>query len=311
MFRKSLDKVPVVNGIYQLTDMPDAVTSGDGDKYIGYEHVGEAYSGKNKYVIDEEDVKTAEYIANIAGDGVLLDLGCADGRITVPCARLGTRIIAGDISNGMMGILRERAKQNGVSLENVTLCRMNALDIPLEDCSVDCVFVCSVLHLISDPQKVLDGIYRVLKPGGHFITDGSLPGYDPVSAAEYEKENEEFLEIENRIYASYWAELNSMGITANKYSWRFDKEAACRTMFGSCETVRIENGKPYCSLLSDYFLPRFKARGFSDQVDVPQGIHEAVYEKVMAEYRSKYGEKLDTLGFHGVGDDIILICCVK
>ena len=38
MFRISLDNIPVINNIYQLTDDPDLVTSGDGDKFdkVGY-----------------------------------------------------------------------------------------------------------------------------------------------------------------------------------------------------------------------------------------------------------------------------------
>ena len=36
--------VPNFNGIWQLSDAPDAVKSGDDDLYIGYEEIGEAYS---------------------------------------------------------------------------------------------------------------------------------------------------------------------------------------------------------------------------------------------------------------------------
>ena len=35
----------IENNILQLTDSPNLVTTGDGDKYIGYEHIGGAYSG--------------------------------------------------------------------------------------------------------------------------------------------------------------------------------------------------------------------------------------------------------------------------
>lgn len=135
-------------GVWQLSDMPDMVTDGDGDKYIGYEHIGKSYSGACRYLIEERDALFAGEVAGMTGEGVLLDLACGDGCLTVPCAAEGAHIIAGDISNSMLSLLQERAAHLGISLENVTLCRMNALDIPHECESVDTVVADSVPHLI-------------------------------------------------------------------------------------------------------------------------------------------------------------------
>ena len=303
--------INVYNNILQLTDAPDIVTSGEGDKYIGYEYIGEAYSGNRKYAVDEGDALFADYISEKTGNGVFLDLGCGDGCITVPCAKNGTRIIAGDISNAMMKILQERARQNGVSLKNVTLCRMNALDIPIKDESVDCVIANSVLHLISNPQKVLYEIFRVLKPGGRFVCREDAPGKESQFGEEYVKENQEYLQIINGIYGAYWTDLNARGIYAKKYSWRFDRDSACREMFGAVETRVIERGTPYFNRLVDIWLPRFLGRGFSDQVDVPPELHKEVCDKVISECSKEYGTLLDTIGYHGVEDDIVITSYVK
>ena len=303
--------IKVVNNILQLSDAPDVVTLGDGDKYIGYEYIGGAYSGSRKYTIDEGDALFAECISKMTGDGVVLDLGCGDGCITVPCAKNGTRIVAGDISNSMMTILQERARQNGVSLENVTLCRMNALDIPIKDKSVDCVIANSVLHLISNPQKVLNEIYRVLKSGGQFICKEDAPGKTPELGKDYKAENEMYLRIVNEMYFEYWKELNDRGIAAKKYSWRFDRDAACRALFRDVETTKIERNKPYFNRLADFWLPRFLGRGFSDQVDVPADLHKMVCDNVTAKCRGKYGALFDTVGFHGVEDDIVITSYLK
>ena len=303
--------VRVIDNILQLTDAPDIVTSGDGDKYIGYEYIGEAYSGSRKYAIDEGDTLFADYISEKTGNGVFLDLGCGDGCITVPCAKKRHRIIAGDISNAMMKILQERARQNGVSLKNVTLCRMNALDIPIKDDSVDCVIANSVLHLISNPQKVLDEIFRVLKPGGRFVCREDAPGKESQLGEEYVKENQEYLQIINGIYGAYWTELNARGIYAKKYSWRFDRDLACRELFGAVETRVIERGTHYFNRLVDIWLPRFAGRGFSDQVDVPPEVHKEVCHKVVTDFRARYGELFDTIGYHGVEDDIVITSYVK
>ena len=168
--------VPNFDGIWQLSDAPDAVKTGDGDLYIGYEEIGEAYSGNRKYIIEEADGLVAREISELTGNGVFLDLACGDGCLTLPCAQSGTKIIAGDISNKMLGILKDRAQHLSISLDNVTLCRINALNIPIADESADTVAANSVLHLISNPQKVLDEIHRVLKTGGAFVCLDDAPG---------------------------------------------------------------------------------------------------------------------------------------
>ena len=297
----------IENNILQLTDSPNLVTTGDGDKYIGYEHIGGAYSGNRKYVIGERDGIVASYISDIVGDGVFLDLACGDGALTVPCAKCGIRIIAGDISNGMMMILQERAKRNNVSLENVTLCRMNALNLPIEDESVDCVVANSMLHLISNPQKVLDEIYRVLKTGGSFVCLSDAPARkNSIDISEYEKENAEYRRAVGEIYDAYWEELKAYNVYAKRYSWKFDRESACKAMFREVEIKVIERGMPYAERLVDGFLPRFEGRGFSDQVDVPSKIHKVVSDKVVASVREIYGKTFENIAYHVIEEDICI-----
>ena len=99
-----------INGIWQMSSAPDINTEGEGDKYIGYEHIGESYSGNRKYLMEERDCIFAKEISRITGEGIFLDLACGDGCFTVPCAANGTRIIAGDISNTMLGILQKKGR---------------------------------------------------------------------------------------------------------------------------------------------------------------------------------------------------------
>ena len=46
VFSMDLSNVKCINSIFQLSDMPDKVIDGEGDCYIGYEEIGEGYSGK-------------------------------------------------------------------------------------------------------------------------------------------------------------------------------------------------------------------------------------------------------------------------
>lgn len=291
-----------LGGVWQLSDMPDMVVEGDNDKYIGYEHIGENYSGNRKYLIEDKDLSVAKEIAKLTKNGMFLDLACGDGCFTVPVASLGTKVIAGDISNTMLKVLQQKAEANKISLENVTVCRMNALEIPLADESVDTVVANSVLHLISNPEKVINEIYRVLKMGGCFICVDDIPGKEIESTYD----NSQYNTIVNELYSEYWKELDSYGIVPQKYSWRFNRSAYCAGVFESKENIHIERGQYYEIPLRDGFMPRFLARGYSDQVAVPEDKHKLVTEKVVKGLKEKYGEHFDAVAFKGNEEDILL-----
>ncbi len=293
------------NRIWQLSDAPDIVTNGD-EQYIGYEHIDKAYSGERAYLIESRDKIIADECSRITADGVLLDLGCGDGCLTVPLARNGTQIIAGDISNAMLRLLQDKAEHNGVSLDTVTLCRMNALDISLADNSVDCAIANSVLHLISTPETVIREIYRVLKTGGTFLRLDDVPGQQEVTL-----DNATYNDIISFIYTEYWKRLQTHGVTPTKYSWSFDRDAVCKQLFSTqFQTVIPQNGIRETAL-KDGFLPRFAARGFSDQVHVPTVLHETVLNDVLDHCRCMYGNDFDRVVCKEPERDIVITQYVK
>ena len=56
------------------------------------------------------------------------------------------------------------------------------MELPVDDNSVDLVISNCVINLTEDKTKVMDEIYRILKPGGRFIisdivSDKPVPGY--------------------------------------------------------------------------------------------------------------------------------------
>lgn len=300
-------EIPNQNNIWRLTDMPDIVTEGDGDKYIGYEYIGESYSGNRKYLIEERDLLFANEISRLTGDGIFLDLACGDGCFTVPCASFGTKIIAGDISSTMLSILQKKAENNNISLGNVTLCRMNALDIPLEDETVQTVVANSVLHLISNPEKVVKEIYRVLKKGGAFICQDDRPG----ASRDTKFDNEKYNEIVDSIYKYYWDIMMKQGIMPKKYSWKFDRDTLCDNLFEKKTSKLIERGNVYEIPLKDGFLLRFIGRGFSDQVNVPKDLHEEVINNLINEFKQKYGDNFMDIVYKGIEDDILVTIYTK
>ena len=84
-------------------------------------------------------------------------------------ARLGDqgRLITGDFSPAMLEIARRRAAELG--LENVELRVLDALDLDLEDDSVDGVICRFAYMLMADPAKALAETRRVLRPSGRLV----------------------------------------------------------------------------------------------------------------------------------------------
>lgn len=88
-------------------------------------------------------------------DGTTLDVGCGTGIIS---ELYPERDIMGiDISSGMLRHHKGKFKL------------ASADSIPFDDNSFDSVVCRSVLHHLHRPEKALDEIVRVLKPGGRFV----------------------------------------------------------------------------------------------------------------------------------------------
>jgi ubiquinone/menaquinone biosynthesis C-methylase UbiE len=292
------------DGIYQLTDAPYIVKDDSADaKYIGYEDIGEYYSGKSLFFyifIDGKYKKTAEII----GNGTLLHLACGDGLFTVPLVSQGVPVISMDISDKMLSLLYKRAEIAGIDPSRFTVCRANALDIPLIDNSVDAAIANSMLHLISTPEIVVKDIHRVLKTGGKLITFEDRPNVNPFknndNLTEEEKaENKKADEFNSFIYGRYFNILkDEYNIFPKRYSWKFDREKVCTDIFSNKIIYTVENKREKeKNIFKDTSFYRMGGKGYSDQSDVPNDIHKSVFARVTAEFISEYGEESLNIGW--------------
>ena len=93
-----------------------------------------------------------------------LDVGCGGGRYSIAMGRLGAGQVVGcDISDD--GLADARVRTGG--LPDVSFEKASALDLPFADGSFDFVFSSGVLHHTTDPDRGLDELTRVLRPGGY------------------------------------------------------------------------------------------------------------------------------------------------
>jgi ubiquinone/menaquinone biosynthesis C-methylase UbiE len=99
---------------------------------------------------------------------VWLDLGCGHGRFLAHFAPDAARLIGLDFSDRLLKIAGEKLAAE--PLESPTgLLRASAMDIPLEDGTVDVVSCVRVVQHVPDQDQTFGEIARVLKPGGSLL----------------------------------------------------------------------------------------------------------------------------------------------
>lgn len=103
------------------------------------------------------------------GDAAL-DMCCGTGDITerlLEKAGPAGRVVGLDFSEGMLSVAKARSEHKSVKPEFV---QGDAMDLPFEDNSMDVITVGYGLRNIIDLDKSLTEVYRVLKPGGRFLS---------------------------------------------------------------------------------------------------------------------------------------------
>lgn len=105
------------------------------------------------------------------GDTVL-DIGCGPGLFTLPIARrIGEngKVIAVDLQEGMLEILREKAAREGL-LARIRLHKAEPHSLALEyPGGIDVAFGCCVIHEVPDAARLMREVFSLLGPGGVFI----------------------------------------------------------------------------------------------------------------------------------------------
>lgn len=108
---------------------------------------------------------TREYLRP---DMDVLEFGCGTGSTAIAHAPYVKHIHAIDISSNMIEIARRKAAANHVN--NVTFECSALNELNLGDQTLDVVLGLSILHLLDNKEEAIAKVYRMLKPGGVFVT---------------------------------------------------------------------------------------------------------------------------------------------
>jgi trans-aconitate methyltransferase len=91
----------------------------------------------------------------------ILDLGCGDGALTAQIMEYGCQVQGIDARAEMVQIAQKR----GISASVKDAHELNYHH------QFDAVFSNAVLHSLKHPEKVIDSVWRALKPGGRFVAE--------------------------------------------------------------------------------------------------------------------------------------------
>jgi trans-aconitate methyltransferase len=126
---------------------------------------------ENARFVSDLGMPVVELLAPKPGERIL-DLGCGDGVLTVKLRDFGCEVIGVDSSPDLI----DSAKSLGL---DARLLDGQELDFHGE---FDAVFSNAALHWMTQPDRVIDGVWRALKPGGRFV--GEFGGNGNVATIE-------------------------------------------------------------------------------------------------------------------------------
>jgi trans-aconitate methyltransferase len=121
----------------------------------------ELYDSKHSFV-SELGADLVELLSPKPGE-CILDLGCGTGHLTYKIASNKAAVIGIDSASTMI----EQASQN---YPRIDFSVIDARKLPFTE-KFDAIFSNAVLHWIKEPEEVVIGINRALKPGGRFVAE--------------------------------------------------------------------------------------------------------------------------------------------
>ncbi|MEK9496573.1 bifunctional demethylmenaquinone methyltransferase/2-methoxy-6-polyprenyl-1,4-benzoquinol methylase UbiE [Photorhabdus sp. P32] len=116
----------------------------------------------------------------------ILDLAGGTGDLTAKFSRIvGEKgeVVLADINESMLKVGREKLRDAGV-VGNVSYVQANAEALPFPDNYFNCITISFGLRNVTEKEKALRSMFRVLKPGGRLLVlEFSKPLFTPLSKA--------------------------------------------------------------------------------------------------------------------------------
>ncbi len=130
--------------------------------------------GRNIDKIEKKIIEEHIKLLKLLPKDNLLELGCGTGHWTNFFTGMGFQVTAVDESEAMLNIAVAK------NIKNASFMLADASELPFPDKSFDIIASVTMLEFVEDPVKILDEVYRVLKPMGSLVlgclNKNSIPG---------------------------------------------------------------------------------------------------------------------------------------
>ena len=148
----------------QLTDS-DLKTAGVAGAYDRWAPIYDLVFGRVFKEGRRDAIDAAE--AALPPGGRVLEVGVGTG-LNLPLYKSSTRLVAVDLSPGMIAQVRKRKAQLGLpNLEQIEV--MDATEMTFNDNSFEVLVANYIITSCPDPEAALDEFVRVAKPGGEIV----------------------------------------------------------------------------------------------------------------------------------------------
>ncbi|WP_335342723.1 bifunctional demethylmenaquinone methyltransferase/2-methoxy-6-polyprenyl-1,4-benzoquinol methylase UbiE [Pseudidiomarina terrestris] len=115
-----------------------------------------------RYTIDCSGVRSGMKVLDIAGGTG--DLTAQFSRRVGPTGK----VVLADINQAMLDVGQDKLRNKGI-VGNVDYVQANAESLPFDDDTFDIITIAFGLRNVTDKQKALESMFRVLKPGGRLL----------------------------------------------------------------------------------------------------------------------------------------------
>jgi ubiquinone/menaquinone biosynthesis C-methylase UbiE len=238
---------------------------------VSFDHAADSYDTTRALPPEIVAKQTEAILAELAAIGAerLLEVGIGTGRCSRPLMERGVRVAGIDLAPKMIARLREQLGPRHLPPD---LLFGDATRLPLRDASFRAVLVVHVLHLVSDWQRALEEVRRVVAPDGVLLHD--VTRYDEGNPWRQAMDKREEL-------------LTAFGVAARRRPTMEEIESALRERGGALRTaVYFEEEELN---VASHLVERLRNRIDSWTWEIP----EEVFPEFLAQYEAWCRERYD------------------
>ncbi|PKM95154.1 MAG: SAM-dependent methyltransferase [Firmicutes bacterium HGW-Firmicutes-1] len=149
-----------------------------------FEEVAEQWDTMRTNFFTEVVREKAYDVAKVEKGKIAADIGAGTGFITEGLLERGLKVIAVDLSDEMLQILKRKFNQYA----QVVCLQGKSESLPIEDQSVDYSMANMYLHHVEDPLSAIKEMKRILKTGGKLvITDLDTHEFEFLRTEHYDR----------------------------------------------------------------------------------------------------------------------------